>query len=491
MPKHLISSFRGGISDEDSKGIAGSFKYGYALDVHKRKDSLSAKQAMATILSSSVGVFGSGAGTTLTNIFNVFVPASDGTTYCFGAQGSIFARSGDGQWNFVYNDENGEIRGAAEWEHSDGANYLYWATATSLARKRLIGADVVPDSGTARWTDATQDYRATLNNRDHFMKMASGQLMIANGESIGTIEFDGDFNASLFNLRPGNLVRTIEERDDYTLAGSGREDGSEEGHLWSFLTTATNYIQKKRIPVKGVNALIYTEIPLLQGGDDGELFFSDFTNTVPLLAVPGGGQVKATGASIENDLAVLGFYGGTYPGIWGYGRRAKNRPMVLSQEYRLTGTVNGSTVSTIGAVAVIDGTLIASWGTTDGSVSEYGVDSVSSTTKATALYESLEFDAGNPQLKKFFNTVKLTMVPLPSGTSVSVKYKLDHQSTWQYAVTGLSSTTFSVTDSTEAEFRVSAKGQIYEVGLELNPSSNSTPEILSVVTDFQPINENG
>ena len=491
---YVIKSWRGGISDEDNRGIQGAYKFGYAIDIHKRKDSLSSKQAMATILTSG------SLGTTLTSHFNFFVPASDGTTYCFGAQGSIFALSGDGTWTFVYNDENGKIRGAAEWELDDGVNYLYWATATSLARKRLPGSEtsITPDTSAPslvweqRWTDVTADYKTTLNSREwHTMKQASGQLAIANGESLGSVEFDGDFNAAVLNIRPGNLIKTIEERDDYTILGSGKEDGSEEGHIWSWLTTATNYIQKKRIPIKGVNAIIQTEFNLLQGGDDGELFLSDFVTPIPLAKVTGGGSVFPGGVSIEDDLAIFGFSGSsaTYPGIWSYGRRMKNRPTVLGYDYRLASAVAGSTISTVAAVLATNGVTLVSWGSTESDSSIYGVDQVSSTTKATAVYEGLEFDAGSPQIKKFFDSAKVVMAPLPSGSLISLKYKIDNETSWRYAVTGDNATTYSVADSTEAEFKITDDGAILEIGTELNPTLNLSPEILSISVIFEPEQE--
>jgi len=190
-------------------------------------------------------------------------------------------------------------------------------------------------------------------------------------------------------------------------------------------------------------------------------------------------------------LAVFGFYGGTYPGIWSYGRKRKNRPFALNYPYRLAKTVAGSTISTISAVTVADGTLIASWGTTDGSTSEYGIDSVSSTTKATALYESLEFDGGAPHLKKPFDTVKLIFDPLPTGTSLSVRYKLNKATTggdssagagWKYAIDGAGATTFSTANETEAIFTIGGKANIYETGVDLNPSSNDTPKVYDIIT---------
>ena len=489
MIPYIIKSFRGGVSDENDKGVAGSFKHGHALNIHDQNDILTGKQAMATVFGNTQ--------TTQTGITQFFVPASDGTTYCFGSTGSIFAISGDTldpDWTYVYSDENGGIRGAAEWELDTGVNYLYWATATSVSRKELAGAEPARDSHRAYWTDVTLNLKTTLNNVEwHTMKNASGVLNIANGQSLATVDFAGSFDANKLNIRPGNLIKAIDERDDYSILGSERLDKSEEGHLWSWITTATNWVQKKRIPVKGVNSIIDAEIRLLQGGDDGELFFSDFVNAVPLHGIPGKGKTDPTGAAIENDLAVFGIYGSSaaYPGIWSYGRKRKNRPFALNYEYRLASGVTGSTISTTAAVAIVDGSLITSWGTTDGSVSEFGVDMVSSTTKATALYEGLEFDGGVPYLKKIFDTVKVTMTPLVSGTSISVKYRTDKATSggdssagagWKYAVLGGGSTTFSDVDETEAIFTIGDSANVYEVGLELNPSSNDSPEILSITT---------
>lgn len=482
MVPYIIKSFRGGISDESDKGIAGSFKHGYGINIHGRDDILTGKQAMATIEE-----------TLANDLIRFFVPASDGTTYCFGSAGSIYARSGDGAWNFAYNDENGEIKGAAEWEHSDGNNYLYWATATSVAR-RLLGTDTaVPwPAGTA-----SQNYKTTLNSTTwHTMAQGAGQLNIANGNSLASIDFDGNFLLSDLNIRPGNLIKVVDERDDYIILGSIREDQDEQGHIWSWDSVATKWIQKKKIPIKGVNAHISTELSLLQGGDDGELFLADFVNPTPLHGVPGGGQVNPGGVSIEDDIAVFGFYGGTYPGIWSYGRKRKNRSFALNYDYRLAKTVSGSTVSEIGALAMVNGELLASWKTTDGSTSDYGVDSVSSTTKATFLYEGLEFDGSNPHLKKSFDTVKVITSPLISGTSYSVKYKKDRATTggdssanagFKYAeLAGNTNTSFSEASTTEGIFKIGDKAQIMEIGIEGNPTSNNSPEILAVVTYLEP-----
>ncbi len=477
MPKiipYIIKSFRGGVSDENKRGIAGSFKFGRNLNIHGRDDVLKCASAMVTLDS-----------TGFSDLPRFLVPARDGSVYAFGHLGSIYAISGntaDPVVTFVYNDENGAINGAAEWKQSNGVNYLYWATATSIARAALDG------SGDTPWAAgmATQDYKTTLNNEDwHTMVNASGSLQIANGEYLAKIDFDGNFDPAALNIRPGNIVKALEERDDYVILGSERRDDSEEGHLWAWLVTAQNWVQKKRIPIKGINALITAETSILQGGSDGEIFPADFINSVPLATIPGGGEVMPGGVSISEDLAVLGNHGGSaisYPGIWSYGRRNKNRGNALNFSYLLAATNNGSQVTTIGGVAMVNGMLMVTRGVMDDSYSSYALEGVSSTTLANAIYEGLEFDGGAPHLKKLFDRVKITFSPLATGTSFSIKWKKDKQSTWQYAVFGDGATTFSKANETQTVASIGTSAHIFEIGAELNASGSDSPEIHSITT---------
>ena len=482
MIPYIKDSFRGGISDEHTRGIKGSFKYGHGLDIHKRRDSLSAQFAMLPI-------------TTATNdLIRYTVNARDGSTYAFGSAGSIYAISGnpyDPVTTFVYNDENGAIKGAAEWKESGGNVYLYWATNTSVARMALNGS---PDTPWAAGV-VTQDYKTTLDSADyHPMKNAGGNLNIGNANFLATIEYDGTFNNAAMNLRPGNIIKCLEERDDYVLLGTERVDESEEGHIWNWITTALNWVQKKKIPVKGVNALIDTERLLLQGGTNGEIFYSDFANTAPLNAIPSGGQVNPQGVGIYQDLALFGMYGASdasQVGLYSYGRKMLNRPFALNLEYRIKATVDGSTVSEIGAVWTASNACFASWKTVDGSTTTYGVDMVSTSTRASARYEGLEFTGGSPHLRKTYLTEKVVMEPLPSSTQLSVIYKTERATTggdssvgagWKYAtVANGTSTSFSTVDETEAEFSINDSGKVFEIGLELVPSGTSTPEVTAMV----------
>jgi len=470
---YLIDSFRGGVSDENNKGIRGSFKHGQALNIHARNDTITGKQAMADITP-----------TGMNGLVKQFVTASDGSTYAFSANGSVWAISGDWSWTFAYNDENGEIKGAEEWGIDDGTKYLFWATDTSIARLPLTSGNALP------WANATQDHKTVLDSADdHTMKITAGVLAIANGEFLSTIDYNNNFDPIALNLRPGNLAKSLEERDDSVIIGSKRNDVGEQGHIWSWIVTALNWIEKKKIPAKGVNAILTTEMMLLQAGADGELFTTDFVNAPALHGVPGGGEVNPGGVTIEDDIALFGFYGGTYPGIWSYGRKRPNQPNALNYAYRLSPTVGGSTVTNIGAIEMVNGTLLSSWETTDGSTVEYGVDKVDSAVKASYVYEGLEFNNKEPFSKRWHQNIKITTEPMPSGTSVSAKFKLDNETAWRYAIMGNGSTTHAVSagnSSTEAEFFIEKPGMVYEVGVEGNPSLNTSPEVKSITTYIGP-----
>lgn len=464
----IIKSFRGGTSDEDNVGIKGSFKFGYGLDIHKRRDSLTCKQAMKH-------------GKKTSDLIKWFVLGSDGTTYAFGNGGTIYTRNPAGTWVERYNDTYGEIKGAAEWVVDDGSTYIVWATDTTVSKKQLWTGN----SG-VNWANVVHDFHVNLESANHHtMRRASGAMMIANTRYLATWFYDDSFNPQSMWIEPGNIIKCLEDRDDYVIMGSESKGGqSEEGHIWSWITEATNYVQKKKIPVQGVNALLRTELMLLQGGTDGEIFYSDFTNSVPVAKLPANNyQVNPGGVTIDDDLASFGFYGGVYPGMWSYGRRNKNRPFVLNYDYRLVPTVAGSTVTQIGATTSIGGILLVSWATLDGStVVEYGVDEVDNTVKATGVYESLEFDGGNSHLLKQFRDTHVLMAPLPAGCSVVVKYKPDKASSWINALTPDGSSSYSVAGSTEAIFIINKPAKIMEVGITLTPSTNNTPEALAIIT---------
>src|SRR3990167_6166953 len=401
-----------------------------------------------------------------------WVKASDGNTYGFGNAGHIYRRYSDGYTRMVYTDTDGAIKGAVEKPSSSGATYLQWATGTSIKRKPL------PGSGT--WGDV-EEIADNLTGTDwHTMKQVGGANYIANGSKVALVGYDDSWTNEALDIIPGRYIKTIIERNGRAVFG----------------TYPAGY------PNKGVNGAIDCEHPLMQIGDDGELFFANFSDTMPTKRFPGGGRVNPGGVANEIDqieifdwvypadswvdrqsLGNMSLWGvfdtdddSTYAGIYTYGRRNKEQPFTLNLEYAMD-------VDEIGAVVNVEGVTIASYRND----TDFGVRAVDSTTKATGTYESLEFRSPikNAEQITTWKYAEVFMEALPVGCSVEFYYKLNHADDWTLANTASGAGSFSSTSAKKAVFLIGNEGDVYEFKLVLRTSGNTTPTILRCRTYFQ------
>jgi len=527
-----IKEFSGGISSFSDRGIKGSFKMGKNLSIRKDIDSLSSNQALedegllgfshsssasvsqsaslspsasasasrsdsssssksqspsaSASKSASKSASPSGSASPSSSVspspspsaglYNVyedlvrfFVKATDGNTYGFGDTGFIYRRYTDGYTRNVYKDPDGEIKGAVEKPSSNGKTYLQWATGTKLMQKELPGE--------SDWSDVTTVAQNLTGTDWHTMVQVGGANMICNGSWLAMCGYDDSWTNEALNLIPGNISKTLVERNGRVIIGS----------------------YKAGYPTKGINAMIDAEVPLSQVGDDGELLFANMNDTMPAKRFPGGGQVNPGGVTNEieqvnffewgvealswidkqtvGNMSLWGVFNGDsgYNGVYSYGRKNKDQPFTLNLEYALD-------VDEIGAVANVEGTTIISY--RDGN--DYGVKAVDDTTKATGTYESLEFKA---PIKKdadvtIWDRVELYMEALPSGASVELHYKLNKSSSWTQAYVNDGSTSYSTVGGKKASFRLGIEGEIFELKIVLNPVSNSSPIIYRARTYF-------
>jgi hypothetical protein len=455
---YLIKSVRGGISDEEDKGIRGSFKNGRSLDIHKKRDSLSCQQAMKKE-----------SGSTVTDLILFIVPCSDGNSYHFGDTGKIYKRTAAGVWSLKYTDANGKIKGAAEYN-----NYLYWATNTKLARKPIPGADGWLDVNNI-WNNLTAADWHTMIAGPATAGIQGGHLFICNSDKVAMVDNAGIFTSEAVKLTPDVRAKALIDNDEWLIIGTTKADSSEEGYLFAWNVLIMNWKKRKRIPMKGINGLVISEIMIAQVGEAGELFFSDLVSQFPITAFPGG-KVNPGGVTTKGNLAMFGVFGGSNPGIYSYGRTKKNRVFALNLDYILTPT----TIDEIGAVKMVGSDLLVSWK----SGNTYGVDVVDLANKAIAIYEGLDWDGERPDLKKLFEQIIIQINPLPTGCSIKMKYRLDKKGDWIAAKLGDGTETFNIVNATEAIFNIGNEGTIYEVKAELYPSGNNTPEIFNIKNYF-------
>src|SRR5574337_222722 len=131
---YKLQGFRAGLADDAYKGVAGSFRFGYGLDIRSGSDTLKCNQALKK-----------NSGSVVTDLILFFVPASNGKLYGFGDTGRIYRKAViTDPWELVYTDPNGKITGAGEYTNNNGSGtyqpYLYWATETTLKRLPLSGS---------------------------------------------------------------------------------------------------------------------------------------------------------------------------------------------------------------------------------------------------------------------------------------------------------------------------------------------------------------
>lgn len=531
MAIYEITSCRGGLSDYEDKGTPGSFKFAANLDIRKVQDSISCNQALvdegllssrspsasvspslspsaSSSLSESASISptpspsssvslspsttpsvsvslspsvtpsssispspspSAGLSTVFGDLIRYFVKASDGYTYGFGSTGYVYRRDQDGYWQVVYKDALGEIKGAEEKPAAGGKFYLYWATDKTLKRKDI--------SGLTNWNDVEVVAQNLKSDVPHTMKQVAGSLMIANGSYIAMVGYDDSYTNEALDMIPGNIAKTMIERNSQLIVGCYREGNT---------TT-------------GVNAAIDAEYPLAQIGDDGELHFSDMANTIPIKRFPGGGKVNTGGVTNEIDQATFFQWEQTADswldsqsvgnlslwavynadtgkgGIYSYGRKNKNHPVVMNLEYQFD-------ADELGALVTVEGTTLVSY--RDGS--SFGVKAVDATTKAQGIYEGLDFKAPTKKNEVLteWSRHEVFIAPLPSGTSIQFYYRLNKTGTWKLGRTASGEVSFSIANATKATFVINGEGEIFEPRLVLNPSFNVAPEVYRQRTFF-------
>jgi len=410
-------------------------------------------------------------------LFVSIVKCSDGNTYGFGNTGKVYKRLSDGTWLQVYDCQQ-QIKGAEEKPSSGGKTYLLFATNTVLHRKEIPGLSNWNDVDKAGSVQGDEWPKTNLQSADwHTMQQIDGDVMIANGSTLAMSAYDDSYTNEALDLVPGNIVKTIIERNGRAVIGTYRASD----------------------PNKGINAAIDAEVPLAQVGDDGQIIFANFVDSIPSKRFPGGGKVNPGGVAnlIEQvnffdwestalswidkkavgNLALFGVYGGTtgYNGIYSYGRKNKNKPFVMNLEYNLE-------VDEIGAITVVDGTILVSYRLG----AAFGVMRVDSTTKATATYEGLDFRAPIKDVTNIseFKYAEILCAPLPAGCSLQFWYRLNKTGNFVQAKTADNQTSFTTANAKKAVFSIGNNADIYEPRLVLVPSGNVSPEVYRIRTIF-------
>lgn len=490
MSSFIIKSFKGALSDYENVGIQGAFKFGSGLDIRKRKDSLSAQQGLADDLAT---------GTFDAEVVSVVVSA-DGNSYWGLANGKIYKRTSGGTYSLVYTETDGVITGMGEWVNNVGDTFLYWATLTELHRKRLIGTGYTNTD----WTDVdatvnSQTYpKANLtSSTNHAMKPVNGIFLICNDNTMAMVGYDDSYTNNSLQLIPGNSAKTMFDAGLNVKIAANRKDQSEGAMLYIWDTLSQNYNDKMPLPFSSLNAMIETEVGIVQYGTNGDLYFYGDSTKLPVMAFPGGGQVAIEGVENDSGLALLGSYGnGTgKTGIYTYGRKRKNADFVLNLEYPFDAT-------TITAVKKIGSTILFAYKIA-GTPNLYGVKKVDSANKvARAVYQSLDLRIPDDfDRDAEFTKAEITMAPLPAGCSIELWRRVDKVDVatpatgvtadgWKRCNTedvsaGVKKYLYDNEGGRKATFLIGDRGSVLELMVVLNCTGNYTPDIYKIKATFK------
>lgn len=193
--------------------------------------------------------------------------------------------------------------------------------------------------------------------------------------------------------------------------------------------------------------------------------------------------------AVRRNILMIGYPSSTTNtslehGVYSWGSIDKNYPQVFGYNYTMstaTRTYDGVNALRVGCVRSFGDELYLSW-RDDSKSFKYGLDIVdnNSDPASTASWESLIFDGGAVFKRKNALRFRIDTKTLPSGVTITPKYKLDRASSWSYG-TEFTSGTSSITNLGNKAFRE------IQYGFDVACTGTTTPEILSVAFEFDPL----
>lgn len=160
-------------------------------------------------------------------------------------------------------------------------------------------------------------------------------------------------------------------------------------------------------------------------------------------------------------------------GLYSFGARNKNYNESFGYSYSIsTGNRTNGTLR-IGLVKSFGDKLFYSWRDD----TAYGVDKVdpNSDPFGTATWESLIMDFGRPDKQKLAITLFITFKTLPTGATVTPKYKIDRETNWNNDDDAI----IAVAGATTVRLSINKRFRELQLALDL-VATTVTPEIISI-----------
>lgn len=366
-------------------------------------------------------------------------------------------------------------------------------------------ASSLSDADMELWANAL----VTTNNGLHPIAQFSNFTLIGNGRYIAAYEplqdnpTTADFLRHRITLPPGFEVCGFAQKNLMCVIGAEKRSTSgefQEGMLFFWDGVAETYNDFYPIPEGSPESLFShknvvhfiagSALYRMRGGDepikiktfrntDSEYSgISDITHAYPnmmtvrrgilLMGYPG----TTTNRTLEHGIYSLGAITNEYPESFGYSYTTSNGNILN------TGTNNLK----LGMVKSYGDTLYMSWRDDTASPQTYSVDIVnnSSVPADTAQFESLQFNNNQPAKYKNAGYLIATFVALPSGSTATLKYKIDDDALWTYSEVAVVGATYLVMPIDKRYFSI-------QFGFDIACTSATSPEIASIYLYTDPL----
>ncbi len=340
----------------------------------------------------------------------------------------------------------------------------------------------------------TIEYSPLIDTDYHPMVQHVAGIVIGNERHLAF--FDQDvYNPTAVTLDAGFKVRTLIQFDEYVVAGAWKGQSFEEAeearlYFWDGIEPTYNYSTPVDIGV--MHAMVNYKNNLVGVyGNRGSMFtgnspFQEIVDEIPKLDRGKRVEVFPGAISTYNGRVVVGYAGDTdssqlVQGVYEYGSQTDALTPGLALSWPIsTGTETGTTLK-ITAVKSFGEDLYVAWRDGD----DYGVDDITITQAIanTASFEERIFDAGDPDRYKQAIKIEVTFESLPSGATVTPKYRIDRAS--NFTTGGAVSTS----GETRAILYIHKPFKEIEWGFDLTRGVTATifPKITSLAFIYDPL----
>ena len=372
----------------------------------------------------------------------------------------------------------------AVWTPVIGATYHFHVTTSTVTGAPAILSSTNNDMEDA---DFTSYYQFLVTDTDyHPIAQMLNLLAIGNGRYVAT--YDGaTYDPHKLTLPSTWKVRCLAFWREFIAIGLWRGDNVEsydQGKIifWDGISEYYNHFID--VPQGAINAMFGSQgtLSIIAGykGDLLEYTGGDRPKKVKRLAnLSDDKQIEIMPGAMTMWQTLLRIGAGVTDsatfeqGVYSWGALNENYPDSLSYDFYISTESTKGSDKKIGLLLPVEKKLLVGW---QDNVS-YGLDSIdlSGNPVASGSIEFVINDEGRVSKEKLFEMVRADFLPLVSGESIGLQYKLDRQATW--------ATEETETTADEDLLRMEIQGgrhKEYQVRVNLATSTTTSPSVIGI-----------